>query len=336
MERVASEAIRDGGELLGDRNMYVDESNDSLLMRGFYETQLNEIYSDHFQMLDELVDYGTNLIPRCFVSSKRTLQDSVILFGFLKHIVSTLDGISLNAQNAQPLSCFLQLRSLVETKYIEQFCLENYEESYALYSYVWSILRNLETNEQKLSNQDFEEDDEINTDSITVSIASIKKQLSMKPLKDVYVAFYESLLSKGKKASYYPLGYRSLTGIVREALNLEDEFRIIYSYFSSYAHGDSYLSFTHLKGSQFTPEPIRTPKGIDQTIRHAYNYVTMAFHQTLKYYRPGELVNFARKYESDWLERFCNVPKNEQRNGKMVVTAQRLSFSSDNQPTIGD
>lgn len=319
--------------------MYVDESNDSLLMRGFHESQLTEIYSEHFQMLDELVDYGTNLIPRCYVSSKKTLQDSIILFGFLKHIVSTLDGISLNARNAQPISCFLQLRSLVETKYIQQFCLANYDKSYSLYSYVWSLLRDLEISEQRLLDQSFEEDEEINNDTIKDSIASIRNQLSKKPLKDVYLVFEESILSKEKKASYqpwyFPLGHRSLTGIVRNALELEDEFRLIYSYFSSYTHGDSYLGFTHLKGSQFTPEPIRTPKGIDQAIRHTYNYVTMAFHQTLKHYRPSELENFARKYESDWMERFRNVPQINEKDGKMVVTFKTLGSSIDQQAGDG-
>ena len=52
-------------------------------------------YGAQLEMLRDLVNYGTNLIPRCFTTSDKELKDAVIIGVLLRQVVAMLDGIEL-------------------------------------------------------------------------------------------------------------------------------------------------------------------------------------------------------------------------------------------------
>ncbi len=54
---------------------------------------VKENLSTWVYFLQDLANYGSNLIPRCYASSKRTLADTVLIASLLKHVVCMLDGI---------------------------------------------------------------------------------------------------------------------------------------------------------------------------------------------------------------------------------------------------
>ena len=54
-------------------------SHQGILNRDEVIGQINKHFSDQINLLKDLVNYGTNLIPRCFYCSDRKLSDTVIL-----------------------------------------------------------------------------------------------------------------------------------------------------------------------------------------------------------------------------------------------------------------
>jgi len=75
--------------------MMNDESFKYILNRKEAVEAINGHFRDAVNLIQSVVDYGTNLIPRCFRSSERKLEDVIILAVLLKHIVSMLDGLEV-------------------------------------------------------------------------------------------------------------------------------------------------------------------------------------------------------------------------------------------------
>ena len=63
-----------------------EEPHKAILDRDLYSAFIKENFSDSLELLEELVNYGSNLIPRCFESSDKKLKDIVIVINFLKVI----------------------------------------------------------------------------------------------------------------------------------------------------------------------------------------------------------------------------------------------------------
>jgi len=70
-------------------------------------------FKDAHDLLNELVDYGTNLVVRAFDSSKRDLIAVCVLFVQLRQFLMHLDGITILLRNGSSGTADLQLRSLL-------------------------------------------------------------------------------------------------------------------------------------------------------------------------------------------------------------------------------
>jgi len=56
----------------------------AILDRNLYSVLIKENFNDTLELLEEVVNYGTNLIPRCFESSGKEIKDIVIIICFFK------------------------------------------------------------------------------------------------------------------------------------------------------------------------------------------------------------------------------------------------------------
>jgi hypothetical protein len=109
------------------------DANQAILDRESAVKQIQEKFSDEIQLLQEIVDYGTHLVPSAFGSSSRQLQDIIATSVLLKHMVEMLDAFQiLIAQSAvQPAS--LQARSIFESAWYLDFILMEDPERRAQY-----------------------------------------------------------------------------------------------------------------------------------------------------------------------------------------------------------
>src|SRR6185437_6304055 len=65
-------------------------------------------------LIRDVVNYGSNLIPRCVMSSDRKLKDAVVLTIVLRQAVAMLDGTEVLLSNGAVHAANLQLRALFE------------------------------------------------------------------------------------------------------------------------------------------------------------------------------------------------------------------------------
>ena len=92
----------------------MDEAFKYILNRDESVSNIKDHFQEEVNLLKSFVDYGTNLIPRCYKQSDREVEDIVVLIVFLKHIISMLDGIQVLISQGCVYPAYLQVRSLFE------------------------------------------------------------------------------------------------------------------------------------------------------------------------------------------------------------------------------
>lgn len=97
----------------------------ALLNRDETIADVKEHLSPWLDLLRDLSNYGSNLIPRCFSSSARELKDAVVLGTLLRQIVTMLDGVEVLLSNGAPYTAQLQLRALLEASIYIEWILES-------------------------------------------------------------------------------------------------------------------------------------------------------------------------------------------------------------------
>src|SRR2546430_1174821 len=92
---------------------HIDQSYKSILDReGAVEMSSN--FADIIELVCELVDYGSNLIPRAYASSERDLKAICLILVQLRQFVSQLDGMALLLAQGACATSNLQLRGVLE------------------------------------------------------------------------------------------------------------------------------------------------------------------------------------------------------------------------------
>jgi len=114
---------------------HIDEAYKPILDREA-SIDMAEKFSDAVELLHELIDYGTSLIPRAYVDSARDLKAICSVFVQLRQFITHLDGISVLLTAGACGTANLQLRSLLETAHTIEWILASDTESKLRHLYV--------------------------------------------------------------------------------------------------------------------------------------------------------------------------------------------------------
>src|SRR5947207_6313178 len=97
-----------------------EEEFGALLDRKSVIADVTRAFPEQMQLLRELTNYGTNLIPRAFSSSNKELKDVVLVGILLRQVVAMLDAIEVLTARGAVYAAGLQARALSEASiYIE-------------------------------------------------------------------------------------------------------------------------------------------------------------------------------------------------------------------------
>jgi uncharacterized protein DUF5677 len=293
------------------------------------EPFIKEKLSKPLVFLQNLANYGSNLIPRCFVSSNRTLTDTVLIGSLLKHAVSMLDGIVILLRQGSVLSSHLQLRSLFEAHIYIRWILKDDSERRAKQYFVWHWRRELDwtrsaikgTKENERLKTAFKY--EINYSTIE-ELKGREKQieeqerklldmLNSQDFKEVTEEFERLRNRKGKRSrndpKWYVLWGPSNFRELCEKLSLEGEYDVFYSHFSEIMHATTQKRMISHHRNEVIFEPIRSPEGFSQIVRYSATLAMRTYQAILEKYRPSEAAdNFKRKYREEWRESFMTIP----------------------------
>jgi hypothetical protein len=298
----------------------------SLLDRDKVIVETKEIYGKQLDLLEDLVNYGTYLVARVYDSSKKNLEDGIVIGVLLKHIIMMVDAIHVLASKGVMLPANLQVRSIFEASLYMDWIIQDDSNNKAKYYYVANI-RNRKTWALKIQNNTAENTlfiNQLGEYSHIISPQSIPEEIKTiageqilnidKTLNsEKYKAINETFEQKKKKTTgvdphwYELLGVKSIAYLAKE-LNRLPEYIFCYSLGSNIAHISSYLDQVKFGKGTVTLKPIRHLEAASNVLQTAITLSIRSYRVIIMRYRQAELQNFKKKYIDDWRKPSLNIP----------------------------
>lgn len=275
-----------------------------------------------------MVNYGSNLIPRCFTSSNRKLEDTIILGVLLRQTVAMFDAIDVMLSHAAVYPCYLQIRAIFEASLYLEWMMKEDTENKAKYFYVanlrqervWAnrtqrgLVENIafENIMKPLGDTIPETTDRISSEGLEY-LQEINRVLAQPSFADIDHAFDSYRKNKKFKYDpdwykpYNPSGPQSVRALAGELERLH-EYELIYVLSSEVIHSNSQKHHIKFLNGRVEFTPIRYLEGIDNVISFGIGIILKIYVNILNYYRPDELPNFSKKYVENWRPKFMNIP----------------------------
>lgn len=295
-----------------------------ILDREKHKKDSQQIFSRQINLLTDLVNYGSNLIPRSYDSSSKKLEDIIVIGVLLKQVVSMIDAIEILVSNGAVQAAHLEARSAFEASLYIDWILEGESEKKARYYYVynlrnqklWALRFTTGTHEKEYFSQVISDlGKHLNLDNPNIEaqakkeLSEINRVLEQDSFSEVNKIFENERNKKtGLEAYWYkPLGITSIRKLAEKVGRLY-EYDIFYSMSAEISHATSYKDHLRFDRDRIVFEPIRQLKGLYELLKFVITVALASYVSILKHYRAGEISNFIRKYQSDWREAFLNIP----------------------------
>lgn len=306
----------------------MEKEYQALIDRATSVGQVSQNFADILGVFRDVVNYGSNLVPRCFVSSKRELKDAIVLGVLLRQSIAMFDAIEILLSNAAVYPCHLQIRALFEASLYLEWMLQEDTEKRAKYYYVSNVrqeriwaMRTQSGSPDNISygkamegfGDLFQETSKRLADKGQEYLKEINRVLAQGSFADIDKSI-EAYRAKRKTPYdphwYAPLGPQSVRQLAVGLKRLH-EYETMYAPSSEVMHSTSHKA--HVKFSQgrihFTP--IRYLAGIDNIVKCSMATILKIYMDILRQYREGELAGFGVKYRDDWREAFMSIPSVE-------------------------
>lgn len=314
-----------------------DHAHDGILDRNLFRELIREPFGPQMDLLNQLVNYGTNLIPRCYESSAKGIPDAVAIGSFLKHGVAALDAISILAKEGATWACVPHLRSLFEIElYLKWIFKEDFQGRATAY-FVWEIRRKrywlrcyLQGTPEQAAHAEHMKGSAgehlvppYTQPALAKAIAVEDRRLNAVEVATVNLLFDGLAKNSGKDVDWYvPFGPRSIRALA-ESLGEGGNYKVFYSHFSNITHGLSFQQQLHFKPAdrQLIFDHIRTVDSLDQILRMTFTHAMGIYRVVLDHYRHGELDAFSRKYREEWREAIRSIPKVRKEGSRFTISS---------------
>lgn len=296
-----------------------------IIDRDKHEKDAIKYLSKHLEFLTDIVNYGSNLIPRAYDSSDKKLEDIIVIAVLLKQIILMIDAAEVLISQGAVTAAYLQARATFEASLYIEWILKSDSEKKARYYYISNLRRQrlwaLRFDDSTIESQAFIEALEPVKEHIdTKDLGNLQRQaeeevtgidaLLLKPGWKEISEEYEKVKNKsiGAERDWYRLlGVSSIRQLAKRVGRL-GMYELYYSRSSEVIHGTAYKDHIRLGKGKITFEPVRQLKDANLVLRFINITAIDTFKSVLTHYRYGELTNFARKYTLDWRNAFLNVP----------------------------
>ena len=303
--------------------MVIEPEFKPILDRKKHKHDFDEHFAEQEGLLKDITNYGSNLIVRCFGTSNRQLEDTIVIGTLLKQVVAMVDGAEILISNVALYSSNLQARAGFEASLYIDWILKNDTEIKAKYYYIsnlrkerlWALRMTGTSHDQVKFDQmmrDINSQLEITgdiKDEAQKQIDEIDQFLSRPSFSDINneIINYKNKKRLDYEPSWYsPLGVSSVRKIAIDVGRLP-EYEFIYSLASEVMHSSKYRHHIRIGDGKLYFEPIRNLKDIKTLITLIVACTLRTYMAILKYYRPDELRAFGRKYLDDWRKAFLGI-----------------------------
>ena len=274
----------------------------SLLNRAGTAADAKRIFSAQLEVMVDITNYGTNLIPRAYSSSQKDLKDVVPVGILLRQVVAMLDGIEVLASVGAIYDTELQSRALFEASVYMEWMLKGDTKKKADYYYVHNLrrIRRWGLRMQKGSPEAaalapeladlaaFRDLTAIQEAQKTVD--EVDRILSRPEFVEINKAFDKCTHKPERydKAWHVPLGRNTLGALIGD-LGRSAEYTVFYAAGSEATHCSNYAKHVHFGSGIVTFEAIRQPPGFESLFRFSVAHAIHCYRMILAEYRSGEL-----------------------------------------------
>lgn len=297
----------------------------SILDRKKHEADVRQHFAKHIDLLVDLANYGSNLIPRAYDSSAKKLEDVIVVGILLKQVVSMIDAVEVLISKGIVSPANLQARAAFEASLYIDWILKGESSKKAKYYYasnlrsrrLWALRSKTGTQEKEVFSQSFRDignyDKIVDLDRVeeeaNEELKKVDAFLSKPGWAEINKEFEQKKNKKtGAEAYWYRLlGVSSIRQLAKDVGRI-GEYDLFYSRGSEIMHAASYKDHVRFSRDTINFLPIRQLKDIHIVLRFITIVAISSFFSILKHYRHGELQSFTRKYVQDWKAAFLDIP----------------------------
>lgn len=301
-----------------------DNPNPNLLDRHRPSIEIRENFEDQLNLIEDIVNYGSNLVMRCLKTQRLDLVGIITIGSFLKHCVSMLDAIHVLVLNSAVFPANLQLRSLLESSLYMQWILKEQSEHRAKCFYVGELRKKREwyrrfqrgTKENRsyipgfeLRAEDHKERREIDDKDLKKDEIIITKNLNSDELKEINELYNINRNNRDYDFSWIKIAGANSIFFIAKELDRVREYRLIYNFGSEIMHASSSDDHYEHIGEMVFSKPIRSLENFDSLILSTIPTTLFTYQIILEHYRPGELPTFRNRYQREWRDPFKKMKK---------------------------
>jgi hypothetical protein len=313
-----------------------------ILNRRQFEEIAETYLSEHITALEELVNHGSHMIPRCFTSSKRDRKAVIVVGVLLKQVVGMLDGAVELLRRSCVNASYLQLRSAFEASVYIDWILQLRSDRRARAYYVWNVRRDLNwtkrgipgTPEYRLLARETRRiwgvglpDPKPSKEELAAFKAErvrIEKFLNQPQYRTWNAKFehtrdLKALRDRDWYSVLFPPKRRGSFFQICKAVRRVTEYRGIYEIGSETMHGSLTKAHVEVGEGRMTFLPVRDPRAADEIIQYLASVAFHTFNRVLEEYRPGESERFARKWRGEWSPTFRRLVRLEPKKETQII-----------------
>lgn len=294
----------------------------SILDREEARKHASEHFSEQIALLRDLTDYGSNLVLRAFTSSNKDLADVVVCGVLMKQIVAMLDAVETLIESGMVYAAFLPARAAFEASiYLEWILFSDSDRKAKCYivsnfrdERLWALRTTKGTPEEavfeaiaKTVGLDIHARRPTLAGDAKKHLDEVNRILAQPDFQPIDQEFDQRRGKRKVDLEWYELvGAKSIRQVA-EAVGRLAEYEFFYAKGSQITHSASYKDHIRFTKKQVQFKPIRHLDGIDMLLNFVVGVAIRSFQNTLRFYRPGELPAFSRKYVEDWRKPFLTV-----------------------------
>jgi hypothetical protein len=283
---------------------------------------ISEQLSPWTNLLRDLANYGSNLIPRAYTSSDKTLGDAILIGGLLRQLVAMIDAVEILLCRSAVHAATLQLRAMFEASVYIDWMLAGDRENKAAYYYVHNLLRlrlwsmrvqpgtpEWSSFKKIMDQAGLPVDNTLGKDG-KAQVQEIDRVLSQARFLALRDDFRDWKKRNGRKPAWYsPLGVTDLRDMAIK-VNKEPLYVFVYGPGSEAMHTSNYGHHIQFQSGRITFYSIRHPKHFSHTVRLTATIAIDIFRKILREYREEESQRlFSKKYVEKWQQAFMSIPE---------------------------
>jgi hypothetical protein len=273
-------------------------------------------------LLQDLANYGSNLVVRAFNSSPKKMADVIVCGVLLKQVVAMVDAAEVLLTAGCGHAAFLPARTAFEASVYADWILKADSERratrYIVANYrderLWATRAIPGTPEEQAMSQisamlGFNV--HANRPNLAAEaqqhLAEVNQILAQADLKDIDQEFTDKRGKRKHDPEWYELDGLSSIRQVAEKVGRLPEYEFFYSKGSQVTHTGSFKDHIRFKSGQVRFLPVRHLADVNMQLNFIVSITVGTYKKILERYRPSELPAFSKKYIEDWREPFQNV-----------------------------